>query len=494
MVNFFLPILPEIEIADEKIAFDERVIFTIGSAIIYLIGQLPIYGLKAGASEAIIDPFYSFRSIFAMEKATLFELGLLPVITSGFIWQLAVGLRLVNVNLSLRTDRELFQSIQKLTTFILSIFYALELISGGYFDNVIQNYNPLTDSMPIWAYTSIFFQIVGWNFLVTLIIEIFDKGYAFGSGILCFLALQTATNFTRDLIGFESYSLVNSNKSQAIGALNHLIRNFKIWDFAALKQSVIVSFTRLNLPNLTQFYVALASLAIFIAVQNYRIEIPIRSTKVRGMNNAYPIKLLYTGALPILFAFTVLVNIQYLGYTLINTIQKLGLQSTLTDALIGSYKIDIANSVMVLKSGIFSYFSSASTLCASVASPIRTIVYSSTILVLSIWFANKWANISGSSPKDISLQFKEQGISISGRRDISVSKELSRVIPVAAVSGAAILAAVAIVGEYLGGLGKGVTMLVGASAAFGVLEEVLSELQRNGGVSQFTNALGGYTS
>jgi protein transport protein SEC61 subunit alpha len=492
IVQIFLPILPEIEVSSEKIAFDERVIFTIGSALIYLVGQLPIFGLKSNASQLINDPFYSFRSIFAMEKATLFELGLLPVITSGFIWQLAVGLRLINVNLSLRSDRELFQSAQKLTTFILIIFYALELIFGGYFDNVIQNYNPLTDPLPIGSYISIFFQIVGWNFLVTLIIEIFDKGYAFGSGIICFLALQSATNFTRDLIGFESFKLINSNKSQSIGALNHLIRNFKIWDLSSLKKNVIIAFTRLNLPNLTQFYIGLASLAIVIVFQNFRIEIPIRSTKVRGMNNSYPIKLLYTGALPILFAFTIIANNQFFGYTLINLIEKFGLQSKLTESLIGSYKLDVANNILILNSGIFSYFTSALTFYQSVTSPIRAIVYSLTILVSSIWFANKWANISGSSPKDISVQFKEQGISISGRRDISVAKELSRVIPVAAVSGAAILAVSAIVGEYFGGLGRGVSIIVGVSSTFGVLEEFLTELKQNGGASQFTNSLGSF--
>ena len=47
-----------------------------------------------------------------MNKGTLLELGLLPIITSAFIWQIAAGLRLINVNFKLRIDRELFQTGQ----------------------------------------------------------------------------------------------------------------------------------------------------------------------------------------------------------------------------------------------------------------------------------------------------------------------------------------------------------------------------------------------
>lgn len=111
--------------------------------------------------------------------------------------------------------------------------------------------------------------------------------------------------------------------------------------------------------------------------------------------------------------------------------------------------------------------------------------------MLSVWFANKWSYISGSSPKDISQQFKEQGISISGKRDISITKELSRVIPVAAVSGAFLVAAIAVAGEILGGLTKGVATIVGVSSAFGVLEEFMMEYQQSGGASQFGGAFGG---
>ncbi|KAG7661074.1 SSH1 [[Candida] subhashii] len=489
LVKFFLPILPEVELPIEKIAFDERIVYTVGSAVIFLFGQLPIFGLKSNAQFYINDPFYSVRSIVGMEKGTLLELGLLPVVTGAFIWQLAAGLRLINVNLGLRYDRELFQTGQKLTAFILAICYTIELISSGYYDNAIRGYDPLNDSTPFGTYALIFTQVAGWSWFTTLLVEIFDKGYGFGSGALCFLALQNATNFIADVLGLEVIPIINSNKTESLGALVNLIRNFKLFSPKQTATTIWHAFTRVQLPNLTQFYIAVLSIAVFIGLQNFRIEIPIRSTKVRGMNNVFPIKLLYTGGLPVLFAFTVLMNIQMFAYSFTSLLSKLGAPEFLIPIL-AKYETSPTSNNLVLTSGIFSYFTSSTSLVQSLLAPIRTVVYSASIIFLAVWFANKWSYVSGSAPKDISKQFKDQGISISGKRDVSVTKELARVIPVASVSGAFLLAATCCLGEFLGGLGKGVAATIGVSSAFGVLEEFMIEYQQSGG-SQFTNALSG---
>jgi len=489
IVKFFLPLLPEVEFPDEQISFDERVVFTIASGILFLFGQLPIYGLVANAQFKIEDPFFNFRSIFAMEKGTLLELGLLPVITSAFLWQLAAGLRLINVNLGARSDRELFQTGQKLTSFVLSFVYAAGFIYSGYFDSAIRGYDPIADSTPYGWYDFIFTQISTWSIFMTLIIEIFDKGYAFGSGILCFLTLQTATRFIAEFVGIEIFPVANSNKSESYGAFINFTRNLS-FNLNTLGSNILNSFSRLNLPNLTQFYVTLLSILAVIYFQNCRIELPIRSTKVRGMNNVYPIRLLYTGALPVLFAYTILINLQVFGYFAYVTLEKTNTSSFVV-SLLAKFKLDAYSNNLGLTSGFLYYFTNSTSLFNSLLSPIRTVVYASTVIVLSSWFADKWSYMSGSAPKDISKTFKEQGISISGKRDISITKELGRVIPVAAVSGAFILAALAISGDLLGGLGKGASAVIGVSSAFGVLEEFMMEYQQNGGNSQFTQAFGG---
>ena len=490
MVKFFLPILPEIEYPFEKVSFDEKIVFTVGSAIIFLFGQLPIYGLIPNAQFYLLDPFSNFRSIFAMNKGTLLELGLLPIITSAFIWQIAAGLRLINVNFKLRIDRELFQTGQKLTSFIFSLIFAIGLIYSGYYDNAIRGYNPLQDGIPYGSYALILLQITAWSWIVTLLVEIFDKGYSFGSGILCFLAIQSSTNFIANLLGLENFPVVNSNKFESYGALMNLIKNFSIFNPKQTVYQIWHSFFRIQLHNLTQFYISLASILIVVALQNFRIELPIRSTKVRGMNNVFPIRLLYTGGLPVLFAFTVVANIQVVGYLIHSVLSKLG-TSPIVISIIGNYVYNPSSNELDLNSGILNYFTSSSSLVESIISPIKTTVYSITIIVLAVWFANKWSYISGSSPKDISKQFKDQGISLAGKRDISITKELSRVIPVASVSGAFILSVVALIGDFFGGLGYGVASIIGVTASFAVLEEFMTEYQQNGG-GQFSNALASF--
>lgn len=484
LVKFFLPLLPEVELPDESVTLDEKIVFTVASGIIFLFGQLPLYGLGPDAAMNIRDPFYLFRSVFAMEKGTLLELGLLPVITSAFLWQLAAGLRLVKVNLALRSERELFQTGQKLTSFILGMVYTAGLIASGYFAPALRNQTGLEDSFPVSTYVFIFLQVFVMSAIMTLLVEVFDKGYGFGSGILCFIALQAATDLVKNIAGLEVVKLANSNKFESVGALINLIRSFS---FKTLGKNIYNSFNREHLPNLTQVYIIIGTLLVVVALQNFRIELPIRSNRARGMNNVFPIRLLYTGALPLAFAYTVLTNLQVLGYI---ASQLLESYSPVASSVIGKWAIDYRSSNLKVSSGILYFLSPPTSIVNTLVSPLKTAVFSFAVIVLSAWFANIWSSISGSSPKDISKQFKEQGISIAGKRDISVTKELSRVIPVASVSGATVLALIAVGGEVLGGAGKGVGVIIGVSAAFGVLEEFMMEYQQAGGNSQFSGAFG----
>jgi len=41
------------------------------------------------------------------------ELGITPIITSGMVFQLLAGTHLIDVNLDMKADRELYQTAQK---------------------------------------------------------------------------------------------------------------------------------------------------------------------------------------------------------------------------------------------------------------------------------------------------------------------------------------------------------------------------------------------
>lgn len=375
------------------------------------------------------------------------------------------GLRLIKVNFNSRADRELFQTLQKVFTIFQYVVLTNIFLFTGYF-----GYN-----LTFWQYALINLQLVGAGFAFTLVAEVLEKGYGFGSGALTFVTVNIATNFVGDIIGLNTIKTTRGYEST--GALVNLIKNLRNKPF---KNAILESFTRSYLPNLSHVYISLATLFAAIYLQNFRLELPIRSNRVRSVNNVFPIRLLYTGSLPLLFSYVVLFYINIIGYAIVNLIFKND-PSHIAVKILGHYVTTGFNSNSIVEKPSILYFFSPSTgLFNSLISPLKTIVFFGTVLVTSAWFANIWSFISGSAPKDLANQFKEQGISIAGRRDVSISKELQRVVPVAAVSGAAVLALISEVGEILGANGKASGIIVAVGAAFGFLEIIATEFQQSG--------------
>jgi len=66
--------------------------------------QLPLYGIKASEGA---DPLYWARMIMASSRGTVMELGTGPIITAGLIVQLLVGSKIIEVDQSVKSDRDL---------------------------------------------------------------------------------------------------------------------------------------------------------------------------------------------------------------------------------------------------------------------------------------------------------------------------------------------------------------------------------------------------
>lgn len=480
LVKAFLPVLPEIEYPVENISIDEKVIFSIGSGILFMLAQIPIYGLVKDAPLKMADPFAALRPMFAMEQGSLLELGLLPVVSAAFLWQVAAGFRLVKVNFSYTADRELYQTAQKLTAFVFSAVFAVSLILSGYYDQVIRGSS--TESSPYGSYALIFVQIFGWNVLLTLLVEVIDKGYGFGSGVLCFLALNAATGLVRDVVGLELVSATPDGEPQTYGVIAYLIKSLFSMEFGQIKEALVGIFTRSGFPSIGMVLLAVATGLVTIILQNVRLEIPVRSSRARGTANIYPIRMLYTGGLPVLFAFTAVANVQVV-------LHFVSLAVAPFYATVGSW-LETRTEAGAVSGGLAFYFSAPASLTSSLLSPIRAVVYTATLVGLSTFYAQKWSVISGSGPKDIAQQFKDQSIIMAGKRDASVAKELSRTIPVAAVTGAAALVGVSVLGELAGAAGKTVSVVVGVSSAFAILEDFMMAMQESGGNLQFASSLG----
>ena len=105
LVRPFLPFLPEVQSADRKIPFREKVIYTVISLFIFLVcSQLPLYGIHATTGA---DPLYWMRVILASNRGTVMELGITPIVTSGLVMQLLAGSKIIEVDNNVREDRAL---------------------------------------------------------------------------------------------------------------------------------------------------------------------------------------------------------------------------------------------------------------------------------------------------------------------------------------------------------------------------------------------------
>jgi protein transport protein SEC61 subunit alpha len=92
---------------------------------------------------------------------------------------------------------------------------------------------------------------------------------------------------------------------------------------------------------------------------------------------------------------------------------------------------------------------------AALLDPIHTAVYITFMLTACAIFSKTWIEVSGSAPRDVAKQLKEQGLVMAGHREQSMYKELKRVIPTAAAFGGACIGALSVISDLIGALGSG---------------------------------------
>lgn len=95
-------------------------------------------------------------------------------------------------------------------------------------------------------------------------------------------------------------------------------------------------------------------------------------------------------------------------------------------------------------------------------------------------FSKTWIEVSGSSPRDVAKQLKDQGLTISGHREGSMYKELKRIIPTAACLGGLIIGAITIGADFLGAIGSGTGILLAVTIIYQYFEMFAKEQMEQG--------------
>ncbi|KAM7260225.1 hypothetical protein ACFE04_015966 [Oxalis oulophora] len=445
LVRPFLPFIPEVQSADRKVPFRQKVVYTVISLFLFLVcSQLPLYGIHSITGA---DPFYWMRAILASSRGTIMELGITPIVTSGLIIQLFAGSNLIQVDNNVREDRVLLNGAQKLLGILITIGQAVLYVLSGMYGSV--------DQLGVGNAFLIILQLCFGGIIVICLDELLQKGYGLGSGISLFIATNTCEN-----IIWKAFSPTTINTGRgaqfegAFVALLHLLitRSNKV---LALREA----FYRQNLPNVTNILATVLIFFIVIYFQGFRVILPVRSKNARGQQGSYPIKLFYTSNMPIILQSALVSNIYFISQFLYRNLSGNFLGNFLV-SLLGKWKESEYGGQTVPVGGIAYYITAPSSLADIAANPFHALFYIVFVLSTCAIFSRLWIDVSGSSAKDVAKQLREQQMVMPGHREGNLQKELNRYIPTASAFGGMCIGALTVLADIMGAIGSGTGILL----------------------------------
>ncbi|KAF7803267.1 protein transport protein Sec61 subunit alpha-like [Senna tora] len=434
LVRPFLSFLPEVQTADRKIPFREKVIYTVISLFIFLVcSQLPLYGIHSTTGA---DPFYWMRVILASNRGTVMELGITPIVTSGLVMQLLAGSKIIEVDNSVREDRALLNGVGEAVAYVLS----------GMYGSVGQ--------LGVGNAILIIVQLCFAGIVVICLDELLQKGYGLGSGI------------SLENIIWKAFSptTINSGRGAefegAVIGLFHLLitRTDKV---RALREA----FYRQNLPNVTNLLATVLIFLIVIYFQGFRVVLPVRSKNARGQQGSYPIKLFYTSNMPIILQSALVSNLYFISQLLYRKYSGNFLVN-----LLGKWKESEYSGQSIPVGGLAYYVTAPASLADMAANPFHALFYLVFMLGACALFSKTWIEVSGSSARDVAKQLKEQQMVMPGHRDSNLQRELNRYIPTAAAFGGMCIGALTVLADFMGAIGSGTGILLAVTIIYQYFE------------------------
>jgi len=455
LVKPFMSVLPEVAQPDRKVPFREKVLWTALTLFAFLVCcQIPLYGIRSSESS---DPFYWSRVILASNRGTLMELGISPIVTSGLVMQLLAGIKLIEVDQSDKEERELFAGAQKLFGMIITIGQGSAYIVSGM-------YGDLAD-LGIGNAFLIVVQLFFAGILVIVWDELLQKGYGLGSGISLFIATNICETIIWKSLSPTTISTASGTQFEgAIIALFHLLitRSDKV---RALREA----FYRQNLPNITNLLATIVVFGIVIFFQGFRVDLPVKHRRQPGQPGTYPIKLFYTSNIPIILQTAMVSNLYFLSQLLWKRFPGnfiIGLFGAWRE-LEGSYA---GHSIPV--GGIMYYMTPPNSMSELLYDPFHTIIYLAFVLGSCALFSKTWIQVSGSAPKDVARQLRDQQMMMRGYRDSqdSIVTMLNRYIPTAAAFGGLCIGALSVMADFMGAIGSGTGILLAVTIIYQYFE------------------------
>jgi protein transport protein SEC61 subunit alpha len=144
------------------------------------------------------------------------ELGISPIVTSGMIMQLLVGLKMISMDQSNKRDREIYEGATKLFGILITLVQAVVYVMMGM-------YGPASE-LGVGVCLLIVVQLVIAGLIVLLLDELLQKGYGIGSGISLFIATNVCETIVWKTLSPTTVSVGNGTEFEgALLAFFHLL-------------------------------------------------------------------------------------------------------------------------------------------------------------------------------------------------------------------------------------------------------------------------------
>ncbi|XBW37672.1 hypothetical protein QEN19_003254 [Hanseniaspora menglaensis] len=423
---------------------DDKFVYLLAFISIYLFLQIiPLFGFPRDYKyDNLLNPL-NFAGFDIDNKGTLIGLGLLPLVISGGLIQLLAGSSYLSFDFTKKNEVYAFSNLQKLIAIIIAL--VVSSLNIFVFDKNFENVELLGKFLILAQWT------VSQYFIIH-IVECIDQGYGFQSGIMTLALASYSAVLVENLLGVTSFNASNG-KSEKTGVLFFLFNAITTPEYS-WTEIFQRFFFRNDLPNFTTQLISLIVGAAIVFWFNFRYEIIIKSTKMRNVQQAYPIRLFYNGIVAIWITFSFVTIIDY-------------------------FVLNVAKLVPVELPQIVSF---ALPLTYKIVQGLLLIKWNSEISMA-------WTKITG-SVKTVMEQFKEQDIVVHSKRDSQL--ELTKTVEQATQTSAVLLGVVVALAGFFGF--KFQNDILSGIVAFGsvmtLLEYVVVEMQENGKDSLIFKSLG----
>ncbi|CAE8625647.1 unnamed protein product [Polarella glacialis] len=458
LIKPVLWLVPEVIAPEHRVPFKEKICWTSISLFVFLVCcQIPVYGIVSSKSA---DPFYWMRVILASNRGTLMELGISPIVTSGWIMQLLAGSRVIDVDQSLKEDRNLFFAAQKLFGMLITLGEAFAYVVSGMYGDPRE--------LGIGLCSLIILQLFFAGIIAILLDELLQKGYGLGSGISLFIA----TNICETIV-WKAFSptTINTGKGTefegAIIALFHIMIS-RPDKYLALQEA----FFRQTAPNITNLLATLFVFFIVIYFQGFQVDLSCKFHKIRGHRGIYPVRLFYTSNISIILQTALVSNLYFFSQLLYRRFK-----SNMLVNLLGQWQDTDFGGESVPIGGLAYYISPPADWANIMQDPLHAFCYILFVLGSCAVFSKYWIEISGSSSRDVAKMLRDRQIMFKGRRHdgSSLLNVLNQYVPIAAAFGGMCIGMLTIVADFLGAIGSGTGILLAVTIIYQHMENAQRE-------------------